>query len=147
MNTQGCILGHQNNKRGYQHAYVKGPTGDSSRTYNRVLWEMRFGPIPEGMIVRHMCDNPRCINHEHLQLGTVKDNTDDMMKRGRWAGGRPPMFTREQAEQIKDRIRKGESQRSIAEELGCSQGIISWIWRDKIAAYQPPPGYGKLTCK
>ena len=37
----------------------------------------------EGMVVRHICDNPRCINPLHLMLGTQQDNIDDMMERGR----------------------------------------------------------------
>lgn len=37
----------------------------------------------KGMVVRHKCDNPRCINPEHLELGTYSDNTQDMLKRKR----------------------------------------------------------------
>ena len=36
-----------------------------------------------GLVVRHRCDNPRCINPEHLELGTVKDNVHDCISRGR----------------------------------------------------------------
>lgn len=41
----------------------------------------------EGQIVRHKCDNPPCVNPEHLELGTHKDNTQDCLRRGR--GNRP----------------------------------------------------------
>jgi hypothetical protein len=41
------------------------------------------GPIPDGLIVRHTCDNPLCVNPNHLLVGTYADNTADMMRRGR----------------------------------------------------------------
>lgn len=55
------------------------------KTYltHRVSWILERGPIPDGMLVCHKCDNPLCINIEHLFLGTYKDNTQDMLKKGR----------------------------------------------------------------
>lgn len=50
---------------------------------HRVVYERHFGPIPDGMVVRHKCDNPPCSNPDHLELGTKADNTQDMMSRGR----------------------------------------------------------------
>lgn len=55
---------------------------------HRVAWEKENGPIPSGMCVLHLCDNPPCTNPAHLFLGTQRDNVADMLSkgRGRWAG-------------------------------------------------------------
>jgi hypothetical protein len=50
---------------------------------HRFIFEEMHGPIPEGLIIRHKCDNGFCINPEHMELGTQKDNVHDMLKRGR----------------------------------------------------------------
>lgn len=57
------------------------------RTVVRVLYEHIFGPIGEGKVLRHACDNPRCINPLHLLLGSHADNVADRVKRGRSAIG------------------------------------------------------------
>lgn len=55
---------------------------------HRAAWELRNGPIPDGLWVLHRCDVRPCINPEHLFLGTAVDNTADMIRKGRWV--RPP---------------------------------------------------------
>lgn len=53
------------------------------RQAHRVAWEITFGPIPEGILVCHHCDNPPCCRPDHLFLGTNKDNSQDMVGKGR----------------------------------------------------------------
>ena len=50
---------------------------------HRLAYKLRHGDIPETTVVRHTCDNPKCFADDHLLLGSIQDNTDDMMKRHR----------------------------------------------------------------
>ena len=55
----------------------------SERRAHRISYEAYKGAIPDGMVVRHTCDNPACINPDHLTVGTMKDNAADRQLRGR----------------------------------------------------------------
>lgn len=65
---------------GYPIVWREGKT----QSYTRYIWKQKHGKIPKGKIVCHHCDNPSCINEEHLFLGTHQDNTRDMQMKGRY---------------------------------------------------------------
>ena len=76
----GCI-----NFIGSRHRYgtMWDPLYQKVRKAHRIAWELVHGPVPEKFCVLHKCDNPPCINVDHLFLGTQQDNLADMNAKGR----------------------------------------------------------------
>lgn len=91
---------------------------------HRVSWGLLFGPIPKGLCILHKCDNPPCVNPDHLFLGTLSDNTKDMIAKGR--GGNVKLFPN-QVREIQRRFKAGEIGTILAKEFGVNQGAISKI--------------------
>ena len=54
---------------------------------HRLAYQLVHGPIPDGQVIRHVCDNPPCCNPAHLLIGSQKDNVRDSVRRGRFAKG------------------------------------------------------------
>lgn len=54
----------------------------------RVIWQLHNGSITQGLFVLHSCDNPHCVNLQHLFLGTQVDNAQDMITKGRSRKGK-----------------------------------------------------------
>ncbi|CKG64400.1 Uncharacterised protein [Streptococcus pneumoniae] len=88
VDINGCFIctSHaENSKDG--HIRVRSSTSQERWLLHRLIYKECFGEIPEGLVVRHKCDIPKCINPEHLELGTPNDNVSDRVIRGRSAVG------------------------------------------------------------
>lgn len=69
------------------HGYPVIKRKGKTHLYLRYLWEKVNGKIPAGQVLRHKCDNPKCVNLDHVQLGTHADNVADRVARNRSAKG------------------------------------------------------------
>lgn len=82
------------NEHGYG-IYGARHNGVRTRSFShRYSFAMANGPIPPGKCILHKCDNRVCVRPDHLWLGTRKENTADMMAkgRGRWPGQKKKLF-------------------------------------------------------
>lgn len=68
---------------------------------HRVAWTLSHGKIPAGMCVCHHCDNPSCVNPDHLFLGTTGDNNTDKTVKGRVPHGEKHCFAKLTNEQVR----------------------------------------------
>ena len=126
----GCLefQGYRN-ACGYGVVNVGTNRKSDSRLAHRVIWEAEVGVIPEGLNVRHKCDNPPCVNIEHLELGTHLDNMRDRDQRGRTLRGEQcrHKLTWEQVLEIRALAAEGVPYRVIGNKYGISTGHVSGI--------------------
>jgi hypothetical protein len=98
---------------------------------HRHAYEVFKGPIPDGMIIMHSCDNPPCVNPDHLSVGTRADNNSDTAKKRRHNYGLDHWNGKLSAEQIEE-IRNSKSTcRALAAKFGVTYGYISALKRGK----------------
>jgi hypothetical protein len=81
---------------------------------HRWVWELAYGPIPDGKVVRHKCDNRLCYRLSHLELGTVADNNED--RRQRHSNGGAITFSPSELEMIRDLHALGWTYQRIQQE-------------------------------
>lgn len=91
-----------------KHGYGQFHFGDCAANAHRVSYMVFKGPIKEKLLVCHSCDNRKCVNPDHLWLGTTKDNAQDCVKKGRMWLQQDTPETRVFKENFKKHIKCGE---------------------------------------
>mgnify|MGYP002377073922 FL=1 len=131
VNENGCWIctSHAVQRTGYIHIKRYGKTVP----LHRYVYEREKGPIPDGKVVMHTCDQRDCFNPNHLRVGTYKENSEDMVKKSRQAkgsrNGGGGKLTEEQVREIKT---SKLNQYQLARKYGVTQRVISLIMRGKL---------------
>jgi hypothetical protein len=97
-----------------------------------MAWQFAKGPVDEGLMVLHRCDNRRCVNVEHLYLGTCDDNAADMTNGSRQSRGSHRHSAKLTENDVLEIRASNEKQKVLAERYGVTQPIISEIKANKI---------------
>lgn len=127
----GCVQGN-----GYSRVRLNGRTEYG----HRVSYRAFKGEIPDGFDVCHTCDNRRCVNPDHLFLGTRKENMQDCAEKGRTTKGRSfgegeqaacSKLTESEVLMARTLAAEGEKPRVIAEQFGVHRDTIRHIIKRK----------------
>lgn len=118
ISSSNCyeVTSHKVGSHGYPQVQHKRQTTPA----HRKIYEECFGEIPHNLVVRHKCDNRLCVNPEHLEIGTYKDNNHDAIKRGRNAFGErnsQAKLSDSKVREIKSVFYQSEVDKSLMNEL------------------------------
>lgn len=114
--------------------------GEKSRIVSRLVYEKHKGEIPEGMCVCHSCDNPGCVNIDHLWIGSNKENNDDKKEKGRCIHGsnhHKSKINEKDVVEIRKLYSEGMFQEDISKLYNVSQTTISGIVLRKFWKHVP----------
>lgn len=121
----------------YPSGYGVFSVNGSPRGAHRVSYELAKGPVPDGLYVLHACDNPKCVNPDHLFAGSQKDNIQDMHNKGRYRNGAVRGERNPASKLTDDDVRcirsiykpysREFSQRALARRFGVSKKVIELV--------------------
>ena len=83
FSADGCWLWSRSTTHGGYGQFGVGSGPQRMMKAHRMAWLLTFGEIPNDLRVLHHCDNPPCVRPDHLFLGTLSDNSQDMVAKGR----------------------------------------------------------------
>lgn len=140
---KGCwVWQAARNSAGYGVMWYRGKL----RLAHHVAWIVHRGELPAGSVLCHTCDNPACVNPDHLFIGDHKENSADMVRKGRSARGEragTAKLTEDDVSTIRRLYRwrgvGGLTQQQLADMFGVSRSRINYIvrglsWRHTFAA-------------
>lgn len=117
---------------GYGHLTV-----DGKRKYaHRFSFELHNRTLSDEEVVCHRCDNPSCVNPEHLFAGSIADNNRDMWTKGRGRGLDPHngKLTVDQRRDAVQRVLEGETKTEVAAQFGVTRQAINHLVKAGIYA-------------
>jgi hypothetical protein len=112
--------------RGYGLFGFKG-----TKLAHRISYELSNGSIPSNMCVCHTCDNPKCVNPQHLWLGTTQDNTEDRHIKNRSARGSKIGTSKLTEAQVKDIKSKQLRSLEYCKKYNISDTTVYRIWNNE----------------
>ena len=101
-----------------------GSAGKTKVPAHRVSYELYCGPVPDGLCVLHKCDVPRCVNPDHLFLGTKADYTADKLSKGREKRGTDLPQAKLTPDAVKGIRQSSLTQRELAEAYNVSEAAV-----------------------
>ena len=117
----GCWLWRAAGKKGYGRFYLDGKTVNAHTAAYRLF----VGLIPKELCVMHSCDVRRCVNPEHLSLGSLCDNALDMVKKKRNARGSGHGQAKLTEDVVREILDSPLSMRELSRRLGVSPTAVS----------------------
>ena len=109
---------------------------------HRYSWLIANGVSPDGLVVCHRCDNRRCVNPDHLFLGTNAENMQDKIDKGRQTHGSrhgSAKLTEADIPKIVEAYNSGKSQTEVGALFGVSQDLVSRVLRREIWRHVDTP--------
>jgi len=142
MNKNGCWIWQKQLHYHYPYGITTFTENGrkSKQPAHRVSYKVFVGKIPKGLYILHQCDEPRCINPDHLHAGTQKQNMKEMRERNRAndksrgkKGSKHGMskLTEEDIPKIKELYKSGMSGTKIAKIYGVNNTMIYFILNGK----------------
>jgi len=124
--------GRNCNDKGYGYYYIGEKSQGIAAKYkaHRLAYFLHYKKDPEHLIVQHKCDNPKCCNPFHLELGTDKTNSDDKISKGRHANGEKnghAILTEKEVLEIRKLHLEGISYNKISEIYNMKPNHIACI--------------------
>ena len=103
------------------------PGDRQSTRAHRLSYEIHRGVIPDDLIVCHHCDNPGCVNPDHLFIGTQKDNAQDALKKRRHYVGEKNGRSKLTEENVKEILNSNINGQQLADKLGVTRSTINKV--------------------
>lgn len=129
--TESCWLWTGNVRPNGYGSIQEGGKGSRTISVHRLSYQLHKGQIPNGLVVMHSCDTPACVNPDHLSIGTYKENTADMIAKGRKRTVAPKGIGNGKAKLNDDLVRyirqSNKNAASIARELSLSGNCIRGV--------------------